>query len=120
MRAVVVSTDKIDRDDKDEPESPNAKRARVADDAQAAKQYCASYICRTPPILGRLDVEKAKALGVPPGPLYGKLKNGQSVTLRDGRVILPEEVVGATQLGGSCAIIHCLTVAMIERIAYAA
>jgi ribonuclease Z len=34
---------------------------------------------------GAFNVEKAKASGVPPGPLYGKLKKGELVRLADGR-----------------------------------
>jgi ribonuclease Z len=34
---------------------------------------------------GRFDVARAAELGVPPGPLYGALKAGGSVTLADGR-----------------------------------
>lgn len=36
---------------------------------------------------GRLRVDQAKFLGIPPGPLYGQLKNGQTITLSDGRII---------------------------------
>ena len=32
--------------------------------------------------------------GLPPGREYGELKNGRSVTLPDGRVIEPKDVVG--------------------------
>ncbi len=39
-----------------------------------------SFLFTTPPIQGRFLIEKAKELGVPRGPLYGKLKAGQSVT----------------------------------------
>ncbi|XP_076855299.1 zinc phosphodiesterase ELAC protein 1 isoform X2 [Brachyhypopomus gauderio] len=42
---------------------------------------------------GRLKVELLKELGVNPGPLYGRLKNGQSVTLDSGRLLRPEEVL---------------------------
>lgn len=33
------------------------------------------------------------ALGLKPGPIYGRLKAGEAVTLEDGRVILPSEVL---------------------------
>ena len=42
-----------------------------------------------------MDVEKATALGLPPGRLYKKLKNGECVETPDGRVIRPEQVLGA-------------------------
>jgi ribonuclease Z len=34
---------------------------------------------------GHFDVERARSLGIPSGPLYGKLKRGERVTLDDGR-----------------------------------
>uniref|UniRef100_A0A3P8RYV7 ElaC ribonuclease Z 1 n=1 Tax=Amphiprion percula TaxID=161767 RepID=A0A3P8RYV7_AMPPE len=42
---------------------------------------------------GRLKTEVLKALGLKPGPLYGRLKAGESVTLQSGRVVLPSEVL---------------------------
>lgn len=38
--------------------------------------------------------EKAEALGVPPGPLRGELVNGKPVTLENGTVVQPEQVLG--------------------------
>jgi ribonuclease Z len=38
--------------------------------------------------------EKAEAVGVPPGPLRRDLVAGKAVTLEDGRVVQPEEVLG--------------------------
>lgn len=35
---------------------------------------------------GHFDVARAQELGIPSGPLYGKLKRGESVTLEDGRI----------------------------------
>ena len=43
--------------------------------------------------------EKADALGVPIGPVRRDLVAGLPVTLADGRVIQPEEVLGETRLG---------------------
>ena len=39
-------------------------------------------------------VEKAEALGVPPGPERKRLVNGEAITLADGRVVTPDEVLG--------------------------
>ena len=48
---------------------------------------------------GHFDVGKAAALGIPPGPVYGKLKSGQTVTLEDGRVIEGGSLTGPTRRG---------------------
>ena len=48
---------------------------------------------------GHFDVEKAKALGIPPGPIYGKLKRGEWITLSDGRRISGAYLCGAPQIG---------------------
>ena len=49
--------------------------------------------------LGRFDPERAKALGVPEGPMWGKLQRSQSVTLEDGTVVSPETIVGPPRAG---------------------
>ena len=43
--------------------------------------------------------EKALELGLTPGPLFGKLATGNSVTLEDGRTITPEMVMGEVRRG---------------------
>jgi ribonuclease Z len=48
---------------------------------------------------GRFDVETADALGVPPGPERGALQHGESVTLADGRVVTPDQVLGDARPG---------------------
>lgn len=52
------------------------------------------YFAETCLIPGKFFLEKALALGIPKGPLFGKLKNGATITLEDGRVIKPEDVLG--------------------------
>ncbi|XP_029961511.1 zinc phosphodiesterase ELAC protein 1 [Salarias fasciatus] len=42
---------------------------------------------------GRLKTELLKELGMKPGPFYGRLKAGEPVTLEDGRVVRPSEVL---------------------------
>nr|WP_256306635.1 ribonuclease Z [Halobellus litoreus] len=48
---------------------------------------------------GRFDREKAEDLGVPVGPKFGRLHDGESVELADGTVVDPEEVVGDPRPG---------------------
>ena len=48
---------------------------------------------------GRFDPEKARALGIPEGPLWGKLQRGEPVGLADGRMVGSEEVVGPRRPG---------------------
>src|SRR5258708_8273201 len=48
---------------------------------------------------GRFDPEKARAAGVPEGPMWGKLQQGETVRLPDGRTIAPEGIVGAKRPG---------------------
>ncbi len=47
---------------------------------------------------GRFDLERAKALGIPPGPLYSRLQEGETVTV-GGRTFRPEEVLGPPRRG---------------------
>jgi ribonuclease Z len=48
---------------------------------------------------GRFDVAVADALGVPDGPERGALQRGEVVTLEGGRVVRPEDVLGAPRRG---------------------
>jgi len=45
------------------------------------------------------QAEKAEALGIPPGPERRDLAQGKTITLADGRVIQPDEVLGEPQQG---------------------
>jgi len=49
--------------------------------------------------LGRFNPDKARELGIPEGPAWGRIHKGQSVTLEDGRVIEPSELVGEARPG---------------------
>jgi ribonuclease Z len=48
---------------------------------------------------GRFDLSAARALGVPEGPLFGRLQHGERITLPDGRDITPEQVIGPPRPG---------------------
>ncbi|MGC8817219.1 MAG: ribonuclease Z [Candidatus Hadarchaeum sp.] len=48
---------------------------------------------------GHLDVKKAEALGLKPGPIFARLKSGQSVRLESGTIVRPEQVMGPARPG---------------------
>lgn len=53
---------------------------------------------------GRFDPELARSLGIPEGPLWGRIHKGDNVTLEDGRVIEPHVLVGPRRSGRTIAI----------------
>ncbi len=62
---------------------------------------------------GHFDVEKARALGIPSGPLYGQLKRGEWVTLADGRKINGAELCGQTEVGRK--VVYCTDTVYCEN-----
>lgn len=59
--------------------------------------YAYAVIERDQP--GAFAVEKARALGIAPGPVYGRLKAGETITLDDGRSVDGRTLVGPTRPG---------------------
>ncbi len=60
------------------------------------------FILEEDPRPGRFNREKAVALGVPPGPLFGRLQHGEVVTLGTGDAgitVRPEQVLGSPRPG---------------------
>jgi ribonuclease Z len=60
------------------------------------------YILAEDPRPGRFDRERAIKLGVPPGPLFGRIQRGETVILEKGGVsipVSPEDVMGPPRPG---------------------
>ena len=58
----------------------------------ASEGSACCYICDLADTPGRFHPAKAAALGVPKGPMFGRLKAGQAVELPDGKTVQPAEV----------------------------
>jgi len=61
------------------------------------------YCCIEPERSGHFLPERARGLGIPEGPLWGRLKGGEPVTV-EGKAITPEMVMGPSRPGRRIAI----------------
>ena len=60
---------------------------------------CVGYTLEELDRPGEFNPEKATELGVPRGPLWGKLQKGESVTAENGTVVTPEDIMGSPRSG---------------------
>ena len=62
-------------------------------------RVCVGYSFAELPRPGVFFPEKAQEMGVPRGPLWGRLQKGEAVSLEDGREVRPDEVLGPARKG---------------------
>jgi len=71
------------------------------------------YACRLADLPGKFNPDRAKSLGVPPGPSYSKLVNGQPVSASDGSEVLPGDVLGSSTPGPLALVLDLPTEAYV-------
>jgi ribonuclease Z len=69
------------------------------------RQLCLGFRFEEHPRPGRFHLETARALGIPEGPLFGRLQRGETVTLPDGRAVAPDDVLGPARPGA--VVVYC-------------
>uniref|UniRef100_A0A182JMM4 Zinc phosphodiesterase ELAC protein 2 n=1 Tax=Anopheles atroparvus TaxID=41427 RepID=A0A182JMM4_ANOAO len=72
---------------KEDPKQDGAKGMRGQDWTKREEESVMAYVCKLKPRHGQLSLEKCVDFGVPAGPLLGQLKNGNDITLPDGRIV---------------------------------
>ena len=88
--------------------APEPKRQRLS--ATNQKGNCAvCYIAKLPDIIGKFLPQKAAELGVPKGPLFGRLVKGEPIELPSGETIRPEQVMTDSTPGPMVVIADCPT-----------
>ncbi|MBQ9623758.1 MAG: ribonuclease Z, partial [Treponema sp.] len=60
---------------------------------------CVGYTLEELDRPGEFNPEKAESLGIPRGPLWGKLQRGEEVTSADGKIVKPSDVMGEKRSG---------------------
>ncbi|WVF65453.1 hypothetical protein IAT40_000181 [Kwoniella sp. CBS 6097] len=71
------------------------------------------YFCHTPDVRGKFNVEMANKLGVPKGPIRGKLTRGEAIEVDDPRVeggkrvVRPEECLIGGGPGSIMIVVNC-------------
>jgi ribonuclease Z len=102
-------------------EFPRGFRGRVLDEEEFYVDalpldhsiFCLGWRFQEKPKPGVFNLERAQELGIPRGPLYGKLQHGEKIKLHDGRIITPDMVLGEARSGKSVA--YCLDTQFSER-----
>jgi len=102
-------------------EFPRGYRGRVLDEEEFYVEalpldhsiFCLGWRFQEKDKAGIFDLERAQELGIPRGPLYGKLQHGENIKLDDGRTITPDMVLGPPRHGKS--VVYCLDTQFSER-----
>ncbi|KAL4146207.1 hypothetical protein PRNP1_012077 [Phytophthora ramorum] len=92
-------------------ESPSS-----SSDEEQSGHVNVSYVVETRTQRGKFLVDRAAALGVPKGKLFGQLHQGKDVTLPDGRVVKSSDCVLPSVPATGCVIVSCPSVAHVDAL----
>lgn len=81
-----------------------------------ASNVAISYVIETPPQRGKFLVDRAIALGVPKGRMFGQLHQGKSVELSNGQIVHSHDCVSPSLPGAVCLLISCPTFDYIDEL----
>lgn len=74
-----------------------------------------SYYIQGHPLPGKFDPIRARALGVPPGPAYGRLQKGISVRASGG-MVHPQDVMGPPRISPPVLIVDCPDLSFLDSL----
>ncbi|XP_064601279.1 zinc phosphodiesterase ELAC protein 2-like [Liolophura sinensis] len=92
-----------------------SKRLKI-ENSPAAQDCIVAYICKPHPPLRKLNIEKCVELGVPSGPMCGKLKEGEEITLGDGTVITPDQVLSKPEISKAIIVLECPSLEFLKPV----
>ncbi|KAB0794016.1 hypothetical protein PPYR_13636 [Photinus pyralis] len=72
------------------------------------------YVCKLQPRPGALSLDKCVKVGVPSGPLLGKLKNGEDIVLASGVTVRSKDVCEPDDPGPVFLVVDCPTEEYLE------
>lgn len=96
------------------PTSSPSASASAASETLSEDAVC--YVVETAEQRGKFLVEKARALGVPPGKMFGQLHQGKDVELPDGRIVKSSDCVSPSLPGSGCAVIACPSITFVDQL----
>ncbi|XP_049817981.1 ribonuclease Z, mitochondrial isoform X2 [Aethina tumida] len=74
------------------------------------------YVCRLQPRPGALNLNECVKMGVPPGPLLGKLKAGEDVVLPNGKTVSSKDVCEPDDPGPVFLVVDCPSVEYLDSL----
>ncbi|KAL2709361.1 Ribonuclease Z [Kluyveromyces marxianus] len=101
--------------DEQDPSSNPTLNVDIPPQAMGPRDLTSSYEISFPSIRGKFNANEAQRLQIPKGKLYAELARGNSITLEDGTVINPEQVLSATRTYGKVLVLDIPSNAYISK-----